>query len=78
MIQAFFAYRAWKLWGRPKGLGYFLPPMWYVPPLRQGYKLNGSVGLFVTSILLQVFALDGYTTRKFSIVLYIWVSRLMA
>jgi hypothetical protein len=33
-----------------------------------------SSGLLVLCILLQVFALDGYTTRKFSIVLYAWVS----
>jgi hypothetical protein len=35
-----------------------------------------SVALLTLCILLQVFALDGYTTRKFSIVLYAWVRRL--
>jgi hypothetical protein len=35
-----------------------------------------SLALLALCILLQVFALDGYTTRKFSIVLYAWVGRL--
>jgi hypothetical protein len=38
--------------------------------------LISSVALLALCILLQVFALDGYTTRKFSIVLYAWVGRL--
>lgn len=35
------------------------------------------IALFVLSILLQVFALQGYTTHDFSIVLYCWVILLL-
>jgi hypothetical protein len=42
--------------------------------LRLEGELTISVVLFVLCVLLQIFAMDGYTTRKFSIVLYAWVS----
>ena len=52
----------------------FTAPMASIPRPYFSMELMSSVTLFVTSILLQVFALDGYTTRKFQIVLYTWVS----
>jgi len=51
--------------------------MWYVDiTLQLAFELTSSVALFVLCILLQIFAMDGYTTRKFQIVLYAWVSSL--
>lgn len=47
----------------------------HVPP-QVTPELTISVVLFVLCILLQIFAMDGYTTRKFQIVLYAWVSSL--